>query len=213
MNNDNEMYYLWTIRPDISKEGIHVLVEFKPIQSQIFSNVQHTHISIQEDHSNVCQHVMEDDNADIDYDVSSASNEDNGDNDEEDNISTPLNPLSSTAVNQWQNSQWFNKLPYDYMLSGAFLDMGSGKQIDDLIEPGTIKLLDWNDVMTDLQLGMRFVDKIQAISAVQKLSIRIGREFRVVKSKSNQWTAKCYHHSDSNFCLCYIRIKKKETHG
>lgn len=47
-------------------------------------------------------------------------------------------------------------------------------------------MLNWNDAMTDLQLGMRFVDKIQAISAVKKWSIQIGREFRFVKSTSNQ---------------------------
>ncbi|KAI5661622.1 hypothetical protein M9H77_20945 [Catharanthus roseus] len=40
-------------------------------------------------------------------------------------------------------------------------DMGSGEQIDDLIESCTIRLMDWNDAMTDLQLGMRFIDKIQ----------------------------------------------------
>ncbi|KAI5669531.1 hypothetical protein M9H77_19384 [Catharanthus roseus] len=34
---------------------------------------------------------------------------------------------------------------------------------------------------------MRFVDKIQAISAVQKWSIQIGREFRVIKKESNPW--------------------------
>ncbi|KAI5680600.1 hypothetical protein M9H77_01827 [Catharanthus roseus] len=34
--------------------------------------------------------------------------------------------------------------------------MGSGEQIDDLIELGTIRLLDWNDAMTDIQLGMRY---------------------------------------------------------
>ncbi|KAI5673729.1 hypothetical protein M9H77_14093 [Catharanthus roseus] len=44
--------------------------------------------------------------------------------------------------------------------------MGSGSPIDDLIESGTIRLLDWNDFMTDIQLGMRFVDKVQIISAV-----------------------------------------------
>ncbi|KAI5658834.1 hypothetical protein M9H77_27627 [Catharanthus roseus] len=58
MNNDDKMCYLWTIRPDISKEGIHVLVEFESIQSQTFSEVQHTHVSTDEDHPNVRQHVM-----------------------------------------------------------------------------------------------------------------------------------------------------------
>ncbi|KAI5659002.1 hypothetical protein M9H77_27795 [Catharanthus roseus] len=40
-------------------------------------------------------------------------------------------------------------------------NMGSEEQIDDLIESGTIRLLDWNDAMIDIQLGMRFVVKIQ----------------------------------------------------
>ncbi|KAI5681386.1 hypothetical protein M9H77_02613 [Catharanthus roseus] len=34
---------------------------------------------------------------------------------------------------------------------------------------------------------MEFVDKIQAISAVQKWSIRIERKFKVVQKKSNPW--------------------------
>ncbi|KAI5668286.1 hypothetical protein M9H77_18139 [Catharanthus roseus] len=91
------------------------------------------------------------DDTDEDYVVSSESNNDNDNNDEEDDISTPVNPLSSTIVNQWQS-----------------------KQINDLIKSGTIRLLDWNDAMTYIQLGMRFVDKIQAISAVQKWSIQTG---------------------------------------
>ncbi|KAI5662506.1 hypothetical protein M9H77_21829 [Catharanthus roseus] len=115
-----------TIRPDISKEEIHVLVEFKPIQSHTFSDVQHTHVSTDEDHSNIRQHVTiitqmvfdersmlylnvkenneDDDDADEDYDVLSASNDDNGDNDEEDDISIPPNPLSSTTINQCQST-------------------------------------------------------------------------------------------------------------
>ncbi|KAI5666968.1 hypothetical protein M9H77_16821 [Catharanthus roseus] len=44
--------------------------------------------------------------------------------------------------------------------------MGSGSPIDDLVESGTIRLLDWNDSMIGIQLGMRFVDKVQAISTV-----------------------------------------------
>ncbi|KAI5652421.1 hypothetical protein M9H77_29608 [Catharanthus roseus] len=63
--------------------------------------------------------------------------------------------------------------------------MGSGSPIVDLVESGTLRLLDWNDSMTDIQLGMRFVDKVQAISAVWKWSIRVGREYRVVKSKND----------------------------
>ncbi|KAI5664697.1 hypothetical protein M9H77_24020 [Catharanthus roseus] len=47
--------------------------------------------------------------------------------------------------------------------------MGSGSHIDDFVESGTVQLLDWNDSMTDIQLGMRFVDKVQAVSAVLRL--------------------------------------------
>ncbi|KAI5676201.1 hypothetical protein M9H77_07151 [Catharanthus roseus] len=42
--------------------------------------------------------------------------------------------------------------------------------------------------MTDIQLGMRFVDKVQAISEVYKWSISVGREYRVVKSKNDTGT-------------------------
>ncbi|KAI5683041.1 hypothetical protein M9H77_04269 [Catharanthus roseus] len=59
--------------------------------------------------------------------------------------------------------------------------MGSGSPIDKLVESGTVRLLDWNDSMTDIQLGMRFVDKVQAVSAVRKYSISVGHEYRVLK--------------------------------
>ncbi|KAI5677345.1 hypothetical protein M9H77_08295 [Catharanthus roseus] len=36
---------------------------------------------------------------------------------------------------------------------------------------------------------MRFVDKVQAISAVRKYSISVEREYRVLKSKIDTWTA------------------------
>ncbi|KAI5656521.1 hypothetical protein M9H77_25314 [Catharanthus roseus] len=78
----------------------------------------------------------------------------------------PVNPVTENIVPQWESSQWFSSARYDYTHSGAFLDLGSGSPIDDLVESGTVRLLDWNDSMTDIQLGMRFVDKVQAISAV-----------------------------------------------
>ncbi|KAI5673887.1 hypothetical protein M9H77_14251 [Catharanthus roseus] len=59
--------------------------------------------------------------------------------------------------------------------------MGSGSPIDDLVEFGTIRLLNWNYSMTDIELGMRFVDKVQAVSAVRKYSVSVGREYRVLK--------------------------------
>ncbi|KAI5668796.1 hypothetical protein M9H77_18649 [Catharanthus roseus] len=110
MNNDDKIRYLWAIRPDISKEGIHVLVKFEPDDDE---------------------DDEDDDDDDADYDVSSVFDNDNNDNDEEDDISTPLNLLYSTKVNQWQN-------------------MGSGEQIDNFIESRTIRLLAWNDAMTNL---------------------------------------------------------------
>ncbi|KAI5671480.1 hypothetical protein M9H77_11844 [Catharanthus roseus] len=99
---------------------------------------------------NVQEDDEDDDDVDVDYDISSAYIDDNGDNSEEDDIRTPLNPLSSTIVNQWKSSQWFSNAPYDYISSRASLDMGSGEQIDDLIGSRTIRLLDWNNAMTDL---------------------------------------------------------------
>ncbi|KAI5683794.1 hypothetical protein M9H77_05022 [Catharanthus roseus] len=151
MDNDDEMCYLWTIRPNISKEGIHVLVEFELTQSQTFSEVQHTNVSTEEVHPHIPQHVMAItlmrkmmtiDDDDEDYVVSSESDHDNDDNDKEDDISTPINPLSSIIMNQWQSNQWFSNASYNYTQSGAFLGMGSGEQIDDLIETDTIRLLD-----------------------------------------------------------------------
>ncbi|KAI5661344.1 hypothetical protein M9H77_20667 [Catharanthus roseus] len=86
----------------------------------------------------------------------------------------PVNPVTENIVPQWESSQRFSSARYDYTHSRAFLDIGSGSPIDGLVESGTIRLLDWNDFMTDIQLGMRFVDKVQAISAVRKWSISVG---------------------------------------
>ncbi|KAI5656726.1 hypothetical protein M9H77_25519 [Catharanthus roseus] len=36
--------------------------------------------------------------------------------------------------------------------------------------------------------------------AVRKWSISVGREYRVLKSMIDTWTARCYHHSDDNYC-------------
>ncbi|KAI5659586.1 hypothetical protein M9H77_28379 [Catharanthus roseus] len=105
-------------------------------------------------------------------DVVSRQSESDDDHDpEEGELQTPLNPVNSVnpvtenIVPQWESSQWFSNARYDYTHSRAFLDMGSSSPIDDLVESGTIRLLDWNDSMIDIQLSMRFVDKVQAISA------------------------------------------------
>ncbi|KAI5676858.1 hypothetical protein M9H77_07808 [Catharanthus roseus] len=62
-------------------------------------------------------------------------------------------------------------------------------------------------------LRHEIIDKVQAIGAVRKWSISVGREYRVVKSKNDTWTAKYYHHSDDNYCSWYIHMKNKVMHS
>ncbi|KAI5670930.1 hypothetical protein M9H77_11294 [Catharanthus roseus] len=77
-------------------------------------------------------------------DVVSSQSESDDDNDpEEGELQTPLNhvnpvnPVTENIVPQWESSQWFSNARYDYTHSRAFLDMGSGSPIDDLVESGT----------------------------------------------------------------------------
>ncbi|KAI5678417.1 hypothetical protein M9H77_09367 [Catharanthus roseus] len=125
--------------------------------------------------------TVNDDDDEIDQsdgnDAGSSQSESDDDNDPKEgelqtlvNPINPVNPVTENIVSQWESSQWFSSVRYDYSHSGAFLDMGSGSPIDDLVESGGIRLLDWNNSMTDIQLVMRFVDKVQAISAVRKWS-------------------------------------------
>ncbi|KAI5662403.1 hypothetical protein M9H77_21726 [Catharanthus roseus] len=65
--------------------------------------------------------------------------------------------------------------------------------------------------MIDIQLGMRFVDKVQAVSAVRKYSVSVGREYRVLKSKIDTWTARCYHHNSSRNTHALYRLNKTNT--
>ncbi|KAI5674003.1 hypothetical protein M9H77_14367 [Catharanthus roseus] len=110
------------------------------------------------------------DQSDGDDAVSSQSESDDDNDSEEGELQTPVNPVNpinlvtENIVPQWESSQWFSSARYDYTHSRAFLDMGSGSPIDDLVESGTVRLLDWNDSMTDIQLSIRFVDKVKAIS-------------------------------------------------
>ncbi|KAI5659911.1 hypothetical protein M9H77_28704 [Catharanthus roseus] len=106
------------------------------------------------------------DGSDGDDVVSSQSESDDDNNPEEGEFHRPLNPknpvnsVTENRVQQWESSQWFSNARYDYTHSGAFLDMCSGSPIDDIIESGTVRFIDWNDSMIDIQLGMRFVDKV-----------------------------------------------------
>ncbi|KAI5667219.1 hypothetical protein M9H77_17072 [Catharanthus roseus] len=98
------------------------------------------------------------DGSDGDDAVSSQSESDDVNDSKEEEFQTPLNlinpinPVTENIVPQWESSQWFSSARYDYTHSEAFLDMGSGSPIDDLVESGT------------------------AISAVRKCSISVGRE-------------------------------------
>ncbi|KAI5649863.1 hypothetical protein M9H77_35868 [Catharanthus roseus] len=176
-----------------SYEKIHILVEFESIEQQ---NIPSTHdrntTTLPEHITAVTQMVFDEpsmlystvnndddevDGSDGDDAVSSQSESDDDNDPEEGEFHPPLN--LENPVNP--SSQWFSNARYDYTHSGAFLYMSSDSPIDDLVESGTVQLLDWNDSMTDIQLRMRFVDKVQAISAVRKYSISVGREYRVLK--------------------------------
>ncbi|KAI5682074.1 hypothetical protein M9H77_03302 [Catharanthus roseus] len=90
--------------------------------------------------------------------------------------------------------------------------MGSSSPIDDFVESGTVRLLDWNNSMTDIQLGMRFVDKVQAVSAVRKYSISVGCEYRVLKIANDPEIPVSNIIQEVQILLCrrYIRDKHIE---
>ncbi|KAI5666824.1 hypothetical protein M9H77_16677 [Catharanthus roseus] len=176
------MRYLWTIPADLSKEGIHILVEFEPIEQQNIPSTHDKNTTTLPEHITVVTQMVSDEpsmlystvnNDDDEVDSSdggdavSSQSESDDDNDPEEgefhpplNPENPVNPVTENIVQQWESSQWFSNARYNYTHSGAFLDMGSSSPIDDIIESGIIRLLDWNDSMTDIQLGMRFVDKV-----------------------------------------------------
>ncbi|KAI5675422.1 hypothetical protein M9H77_06372 [Catharanthus roseus] len=104
------------------------------------------------------------DHSDEDYVASSQSESDDNNDAEEEELQTLVIPITENTVTQWESSQWYIWARYDYTHFRAFLDMGSGSPIDDLVEFGILQLLNWNESMTDIQLGIRFVDKVQVIS-------------------------------------------------
>ncbi|KAI5661712.1 hypothetical protein M9H77_21035 [Catharanthus roseus] len=156
MNNDKEMRYLWTILADLSNEGIHILVEFEPIQQQNIPSTHdrntttfHEHITtvtqMVSDEPSMLYSIVNNDDDEVDGsngdDVVSSQSESDDDNDPEEgefqtplNPENPVNPVTENIVQQWESSQWFSNARYDYTHSGTFLDMGSGSPIDDLVE-------------------------------------------------------------------------------
>ncbi|KAI5656629.1 hypothetical protein M9H77_25422 [Catharanthus roseus] len=169
MNNDEEMCYPWTIPPHHAKEGIHILVEFDQIQQHSIpithdinttNMTEHNTVVIQmvSDELSMLYTTVNDDDNEVDQSngddaVSSQSESDDDNDQEEEELKipvNPVNPINENIVPQWKSSQWFSSPRYDYTHSGAFIDMGSSSPKDDLVESGTICLLDWNDSMTDI---------------------------------------------------------------
>ncbi|KAI5670505.1 hypothetical protein M9H77_10869 [Catharanthus roseus] len=80
------------------------------------------------------------DGSDGDDAVFSQSESDDDNDPKEGEFQTPqnpvnlINPVTKNIVPQWVNSQWFSSARYDYTHFGAFLEMGSGSPIDDLVE-------------------------------------------------------------------------------
>ncbi|KAI5673422.1 hypothetical protein M9H77_13786 [Catharanthus roseus] len=216
------MRYLWAIPPYHAKEGIHILVKFEQIQQHsipITHDINTTNMTehittvtqIVSDEPSMLYPTVNDDDDEVDQsdgdDVVSYQSESDDDNDPEEgelqtpvNPINPVNPVTENIVSQWESRQWFSSARY-----------GLGSPIDDLVESGTIQLLNWNDSMTDIQLGMRLVDKVQEISAVHKWSISVGREYRVVKSKNDTWTCvEKMGQEQTLMCRRYIRDKRTE---
>ncbi|KAI5657425.1 hypothetical protein M9H77_26218 [Catharanthus roseus] len=144
----------------LAKEGIHILVEFEHIQQQNIPNTHDRNTTSLPEHITAITQMVSDkpsmsystvnnnndevDGSDGDDVVSSQSESDNDNDPEEGEFQTllnpvnPVNPVTKNIVQQWESSQWFNSARYDYTHSGAFLDMGSGSLIDDLVESGTV---------------------------------------------------------------------------
>ncbi|KAI5671729.1 hypothetical protein M9H77_12093 [Catharanthus roseus] len=114
MNKDNEMRYIWTIAPNLAKEGIHVLVEFIPIPRQTVSITHDTNTI------NMTEHVIAitqmfsdepsmlypivnddddvDDHSDEDYVVSSESESDDNNYGEEEELQILVQPVTENTV-------------------------------------------------------------------------------------------------------------------
>ncbi|KAI5667873.1 hypothetical protein M9H77_17726 [Catharanthus roseus] len=115
---------------------------------------------VSDEPSMLCSAVNNDDDevdgSDGDEVVSSQYESDDDNEPEEGEFHTPINPVkpvnpvTENTVQQWESSRWFSNARYDYTQSEAFLDIGSGSPVDNIIESGTVRLLDWNDSMTDI---------------------------------------------------------------
>ncbi|KAI5669676.1 hypothetical protein M9H77_19529 [Catharanthus roseus] len=158
-SNDNEgsfilrkMRYLWIIPPHHAKEGIHILVEFEQIQQHSIPITHHKNTTNMTEHITAVTQKVSDEPSMLYTTIN--NDDDEFDESEGDDV------VTENIMPQLESSQWFSSAIYDYTHFGEFLNMGSGSPIDDLVESGTIRLLDLHDSMTDIQLVMRFVDKV-----------------------------------------------------
>ncbi|KAI5659234.1 hypothetical protein M9H77_28027 [Catharanthus roseus] len=159
MNNDEEMRYVWTIPPHHAKKGIHILVEFEHIQQQSIPITHDRNTTTLSEHITAVTQMVSDEPSMLYSTVNNDEDEVEG-SDGDDVVLVNLNrmmtmtrkkKITENIVPQWDSSQCSTR--YDYTYSGTFLDMGLGSPIDDPVESGTVRLLNWNDSMTDIHCG------------------------------------------------------------
>ncbi|KAI5674057.1 hypothetical protein M9H77_14421 [Catharanthus roseus] len=121
------MRYFWTIPADLSKEGIHILVEFVPIEQQNIPSTHDKNTTIFPEHITAVTQMVSDelsmlyntvnndddevDGSDGDDAVSSQSESDDDNDPEEGEVHPSLtpensvNPVTENIVQQWESSQ------------------------------------------------------------------------------------------------------------
>ncbi|KAI5658518.1 hypothetical protein M9H77_27311 [Catharanthus roseus] len=139
MNNDEEMRYLWTIPADLSKEGIHILVEFESIEQQNIPSTHDRNTTTLSEHIMVVTQIVsyelsmlystvnnDDDKvagSDRDDAVSSQSESDDDNDPEKGEFHPLLNPdnsvnsVTENIVQQWESNQWFSNARYYFKLA------------------------------------------------------------------------------------------------
>ena len=74
---------------------------------------------------------------------------------------------------------------------GSFQDMGSGAPMEDQFDLLGYNVDRWTEENSELRIKMRCNDKDEMLHAITNWSIKVGREFAVLKSNRREWTAKC----------------------
>ncbi|KAI5675704.1 hypothetical protein M9H77_06654 [Catharanthus roseus] len=220
MNNDNEMRYLWTIAPDLAKKWIHILVEFIQIQQQMISSTQAINTT------NMTEHIT------AIWTLFHWSSAESMNNDNEMRYLWTIAPdlakewihilvefiqiqqqtISSTqAINTTNMTEHVTAITQMVSHEPSMLyttvtndDTEIDHSVEDYISSSQSELDNNNDAEEE-ELQTPIIPIIENAGTQRESS-------QVVKSKSDHWTAKCYHHSDSNYCSWYICIIKKAKH-